>query len=72
MKTKAAQGIARCISIIAQDAAKIAVIDQDQRMNGINAFTTEARASLVKDIERHEKYLAQWLQQPMTYMEDYK
>jgi len=72
MKTKAAQGIARCIRIIAQDAATVAVIDQDQRMNGVNTFTAEARASLVKDIERHEKYLAQWLQQPMTYMEDYK
>lgn len=70
MNIKSAQGIARCISIIAQDAAKVAVIDQDQRMNGVNTFTTEARASLVKDMERHEKYLAQWLQQPMTYMED--
>jgi hypothetical protein len=63
MTNKAAQAIARCISVIAQDSAKIAVIDQEQRASGINAFNSQARVSLVENIERHEKYLAQRLQQ---------
>jgi hypothetical protein len=65
-----AQGIARCISIIAQDSAKIAVIDHDQRVNGITASNAEARASLVQDIEKHEQYLAdglsRWMYQRLT------
>jgi hypothetical protein len=67
MNNRAAESIARCISIIAQNSAKIAVIDQDHRTNGIHWGFSEARASLVKDIEKHEGYIAQWLQQPITW-----
>jgi hypothetical protein len=62
MNQKIAEGIARCVSIIAQSSAKIAVIDQEFLKNGITQCLAQSRASLVKDIEKHEEALAAWLQ----------
>jgi hypothetical protein len=62
MRKSMAQAIARCISVIAQDSAKVAVIDQDQRANCITAFNAQARVALVESIEKHEASLAAWLE----------
>lgn len=61
MNRTAAQSIAKCISIIAQDAAKIAVIDYAYRKEGMNDLTAEVRSNYVKDIERHEQSIVNWL-----------
>lgn len=64
MNNKSAESIARCISIIAQDAAKIAAIDHEQRVYGIkNDNLSIARVALVEDIEKHEARLARALQE---------
>ena len=61
MNKTAAQAIAKCISIIAQDTAKIAVIDYAYRIEGMNDLTAEVRSNYVKDIERHEQAIVNWL-----------
>ena len=64
MNSKSAESIARCISIIAQDAAKIAAIDHEQRIVGIKSGSlATARVALIEDIEKHEARLARALQQ---------
>lgn len=64
MNEKSAESIARCISIIAQDAAKIAAIDHEQRIVGIKSGSLAvARVALIEDIEKHEARLARALQQ---------
>jgi pyrimidine operon attenuation protein/uracil phosphoribosyltransferase len=63
MNIQAAESIARCISIIAQDAAKLAAIDHEQRIVGIKSGTLAvARVALVEDIEKHEARLVRALQ----------
>jgi len=61
MNRTAAQSIAKCISIIAQDAAKIAVIDYESHKTGMNTSLGDFRAGLVRDIERHEESIIRWL-----------
>jgi pyrimidine operon attenuation protein/uracil phosphoribosyltransferase len=63
MNIKSAESIARCISVIAQDAAKLAAIDHEQRIVGIKSGTLAvARVALVEDIEKHEARLVRALQ----------
>lgn len=69
MNEKSAESIARCISIIAQDAAKIAAIDHEQRTASRtsgrsygNESLAIARTSILRDMVKHETRLARALQ----------
>lgn len=70
MTNKSAKSIAWCISIIAQDAAKLAGIDHEQRIASRksgqsygNESLAIARCQLLRDMRKHEDRLARALQE---------
>ena len=66
MDYRAAKGIAANMSLIAQSAARIALIEGGHH-NPARGGASGQIADLQNKIKRAEEHIADWFQQPMTW-----